>query len=122
MDSLWGIDNPTDRRKKTKSAIQHVTGVWHLLLLIFGSATIGVFASRYARNHVHFAGAEDLAAFAGMSIPMLLFWIWMRHRSERYMEAMLKGEGRCAKCGYLLKASQSVVCPECGNPANQGSK
>lgn len=51
--------------------------------------------------------------FAGLSLPLPLLWLAVRH-GRRTKRTMAK-TGLCSSCGYDLRASKDK-CPECGTP------
>lgn len=53
--------------------------------------------------------------------PLILFSIaWGVYPFiPQYQRWRLYGQGRCSKCGYLLKGLRDPRCPECGQPFDQ---
>ena len=72
----------------------------------------------YIYSSYYVFGAVSLACFAGS-----LLSLWLRQRAKRQL---WRAEGKCEKCGYLLRGLTEPRCPECGTgfelPAGDGAE
>ena len=117
MRGLSGIEDEKTRWEIWRSAVLRCSRIGPFVIAsILILAALAAVLSVAARPLIGQRGiyvAMIPALFLGAEVHDL----WLRRSIRRELPRLLASLGRCAKCGYLVTASTSVRCPECGRPA-----
>jgi hypothetical protein len=113
IKGLDGVEDDELRTQIWRSAVSQCRNAVPLLVAILFSAALGVVLSRVL-GRVWGWPATWLAPAATAIVAIETYNRLSGLAARRMLPDILAAQGRCRRCGYLMSASSSTHCPECG--------
>lgn len=119
MKMLSGIDDPEEVRRLEREAMRcvpwyvRIAGLTGAIILI--GCLVGVVMPALEVGPLASGAVAGALGVTGVS--------WMRRRFIRdCLAPILKREGRCLRCGFVVRSLSSARCPECGFDIKHGDR